>query len=57
MSPAGSLPIPVGWIFAAVAGAVLALLLGIPTLRLRDDFLAIRDHWRGRDPAQHCQFR
>jgi len=35
------LPIPVGWIFAAVAGAVLALLLGIPTLRLRDDFLAI----------------
>ncbi len=36
-----SLPIPVGWIFAAVSGAVLALLLGIPTLRLRDDFLAI----------------
>lgn len=35
------LPIPVGWIFAAIAGAVLALLLGIPTLRLRDDFLAI----------------
>ncbi len=34
-------PIPVGWIFAAVAGAVLAILLGIPTLRLRDDFLAI----------------
>ncbi len=35
------LPVPVGWIFAALAGAVLALLLGIPTLRLRDDFLAI----------------
>lgn len=35
------LPIPVGWIMAAVAGAILALLLGIPTLRLRDDFLAI----------------
>ncbi len=35
------LPIPIGWIFAAVSGAVLALLLGIPTLRLRDDFLAI----------------
>ena len=35
------LPIPVGWILAAVGGAILALLLGIPTLRLRDDFLAI----------------
>ncbi|MXX47750.1 MAG: branched-chain amino acid ABC transporter permease [Chloroflexi bacterium] len=35
------LPIPVGWLFAMVSGAVLALLLGIPTLRLRDDFLAI----------------
>ena len=35
------IPIPVGWLFAMVAGAVLALLLGIPTLRLRDDFLAI----------------
>ena len=35
------IPIPVGWIFAAIAGGVLAILLGIPTLRLRDDFLAI----------------
>ncbi len=35
------IPIPIGWLFAAVAGGVLALLLGIPTLRLRDDFLAI----------------
>ncbi|MCY3734418.1 MAG: branched-chain amino acid ABC transporter permease, partial [Chloroflexi bacterium] len=35
------IPIPVGWLFAMVAGAVLAVLLGIPTLRLRDDFLAI----------------
>ncbi len=36
-----NLPIPVGWLLAAVSGGVLALLLGIPTLRLRDDFLAI----------------
>lgn len=35
------IPIPVGWLMAMVAGAVLAVLLGIPTLRLRDDFLAI----------------
>ena len=36
-----NLPVPVGWLAAAAAGGLLALLLGIPTLRLRDDFLAI----------------
>ena len=35
------LPVPVGWIGGALAGGVLALLVGLPTLRLRDDFLAI----------------
>ena len=35
------LPIPVGWLGGMLAGAVLALLVGLPTLRLRDDFLAI----------------
>lgn len=34
-------PVIVGWLMAAVAGGVLALLLSIPMLRLRDDFLAI----------------
>ena len=34
-------PVAVGWLAAAVSGGVLALLIGIPTLRLRDDFLAI----------------
>lgn len=35
------LPVVVGWIAAAAAGGVLALLIGLPTLRLRLDFLAI----------------
>lgn len=35
------LPIIVGWLGAALAGALLALLIGLPTLRLRLDFLAI----------------
>lgn len=35
------LPILVGWLGGALAGAVLALLVGLPTLRLRLDFLAI----------------
>lgn len=35
------LPIPVGWLGGMIAGGVLALLVGLPTLRLRDDFLAI----------------
>ena len=35
------LPIPVGWLGGIAAGALLALLVGLPTLRLRDDFLAI----------------
>ena len=34
-------PIPLGWIGGAVAAGVLALLIGLPTLRLRRDFLAI----------------
>ncbi len=35
------LPILVGWAGGAAAGAILALLVGLPTLRLRLDFLAI----------------
>lgn len=35
------LPIPVGWLGGMLAGGALALLVGLPTLRLRDDFLAI----------------
>lgn len=35
------LPVLVGWAGAALAGGVLALLVGLPTLRLRLDFLAI----------------
>ena len=35
------LPVPVGWLGAMLAGALLALAVGLPTLRLRDDFLAI----------------
>ena len=35
------LPIIVGWAGGAAAGAILALLVGLPTLRLRLDFLAI----------------
>jgi branched-chain amino acid transport system permease protein len=36
-----SLPVPVGWLGALLAGGLAALLVGIPTLRLRDDYLAI----------------
>lgn len=36
-----SLPIPVGWLAGMGAAGALALLIGIPTLRLRQDFLAI----------------
>ena len=35
------LPIPVGWLAGMGAAGVLALIIGIPTLRLRRDFLAI----------------
>ena len=35
------LPIPVGWLGGALAGGLLALVIGLPTLRLRRDFLAI----------------
>ncbi|HJM88969.1 MAG TPA: branched-chain amino acid ABC transporter permease [Dehalococcoidia bacterium] len=35
------LPILVGWLGGTVAGGTLALLIGVPTLRLRRDFLAI----------------
>ncbi|MDA0270020.1 MAG: branched-chain amino acid ABC transporter permease [Chloroflexi bacterium] len=35
------LPVVVGWLGGAAAGAVLAFLIGMPTLRLRGDFLAI----------------
>ncbi len=36
-----SLPVPVGWIGGMVAAAFLGLLIGLPALRLRRDFLAI----------------
>ncbi len=36
-----SLPYPVGLIGAGVACAILAFIIGIPTLRLREDYLAI----------------
>ena len=36
-----SLPVPIGWLGGAIAGGVLALIIGLPTLRLRRDFLAI----------------
>jgi branched-chain amino acid transport system permease protein len=36
-----SLPVPVGWLGALCAGGVAALLVGLPTLRLRGDYLAI----------------
>jgi branched-chain amino acid transport system permease protein len=36
-----SLPVPVGWLGALCAGGIAALLVGVPTLRLRDDYLAI----------------
>ena len=36
-----SLPVPIGWLAAMGAAGVLALLIGLPTLRLRRDFLAI----------------
>jgi len=34
-------PVPLGWIAGSLAAGVLALLIGLPTLRLRRDFLAI----------------
>ena len=36
-----SLPVPVGWLAAMGAAGLLALIIGLPTLRLRRDFLAI----------------
>ena len=36
-----SLPVPVGWLAGMGAAGALALLVGLPTLRLRRDFLAI----------------
>jgi branched-chain amino acid transport system permease protein len=36
-----SLPVPVGWLAAMGAAGLLALVIGLPTLRLRRDFLAI----------------
>jgi len=36
-----SLPVPVGWLGALVMAGLAALVVGIPTLRLRDDHLAI----------------
>ncbi|HJM76396.1 MAG TPA: branched-chain amino acid ABC transporter permease [Dehalococcoidia bacterium] len=35
------LPVLVGWLGGAAAGGLLALVVGLPTLRLRRDFLAI----------------
>tara|TARA_Y100000996_G_scaffold415590_1_gene411499 strand:- start:3615 stop:4658 length:1044 start_codon:yes stop_codon:yes gene_type:complete len=35
------LPILMGWFAGALAGGLLALIIGLPTLRLRRDFLAI----------------
>lgn len=35
------LPVGVGWLLAAVAGGVLALLVGLLTIRMRADYLAI----------------
>jgi branched-chain amino acid transport system permease protein len=34
-------PIPLGWVAGSLAAGALALLIGLPTLRLRRDFLAI----------------
>ncbi len=36
-----NLPVPVGWLAGMGAAGTLALLIGLPTLRLRRDFLAI----------------
>jgi len=36
-----SLPIPLGWAAGAVAAVVLALIVALPVIRLREDFLAI----------------
>jgi branched-chain amino acid transport system permease protein len=36
-----SLPVPVGWLGALAAGGIAALVVAAPTLRLRDDHLAI----------------
>jgi branched-chain amino acid transport system permease protein len=35
------LPIPIGWLGGTIAAGIAALLVGLPTLRLRADFLAI----------------
>ena len=35
------LPVPIGWLGGTAAAGVLALIVGLPTLRLRRDFLAI----------------
>ena len=41
------LPVPVGWLAAAAAGGLLALVIGLPTLRLQQDFLrSRRSEWR-----------
>lgn len=36
-----SLPIPLGWLAGMLAAVVLALIVSLPTVRLREDFLAI----------------
>ena len=36
-----SLPVPVGWLGGMAAAGLLAVIIGLPTLRLRRDFLAI----------------
>lgn len=36
-----SLPIPLGWVAGMVAAAVLAVIVSLPVIRLREDFLAI----------------
>ena len=36
-----SLPVPVGWLGGMCAAGLLAVIIGLPTLRLRRDFLAI----------------
>ncbi len=45
------LPFWVGVVVGVVAAVVLALLLGLPTLRLRADYLAIVDDRGGRGAA------
>ena len=36
-----NLPVPVGWLGGMCAAGLLAVIIGLPTLRLRRDFLAI----------------